>query len=97
MNLDIFGWFTKDKVKVLEGIAKTIGKLFLGRLFDSAWAAIQDGVWRAEQTGKSGDEKFDMVINEASTVLKDKGTYRWVLSLLIEVAVGVLKASKGLI
>ena len=97
MGFNIFGWFTKDKVKLLENMAKTIGKLFLGSLATAAWETSKDAVWRAEQSGLSGEEKFEMAYTELRGIVSSKTTGKWVLSLLLEIAVGVMKAQKGLI
>jgi len=97
MGFDIFGWFTRDRVKVLEGMAKTIARLFLGRLAESAWEVTKDSVWRAEQSGLPGDEKFELAYKEIKATLMSPSVGRWILSCLIELAVGVMRASKGLI
>lgn len=90
-------FFTKDKVKILTGIATTIGKLFLGKLADNAWTATQNAVWKAEQLGGTGDEKFERAYEELRGIVTSASTGKWVFSLLIELSVGVMRASKGLI
>jgi len=91
----IFDFISKDKVKVLTAMAKTIGKLFLGKLADNAWTACLNATWKAEQIGGSGEDKFDYAMKDLVETLKSPTTGKWVLSVLIEIAVGVMKASKG--
>ena len=90
-------FFTRDKVKLLENMAKTIAKLFLGRLAESAWEVTKDSVWRAEQSGLPGDEKFELAYKEIKATLMSPTIGKWVISLLIELSVGVMRSQKGLI
>ena len=95
MGFNPFAWFTKDRLTVLEGIGKTIAKLFLGRLADNAWTQAKTSVWKAEQTGLPGDEKFEYALKDMLEVIKSPATAKWVWSVLLEIAVGVLRVQKG--
>lgn len=95
MSWNPFNWFTRDRVKVLESIAKTALKLFLGKTAEYAWTAIENGVWRAERSGLSGSAKFEQVYNEVKTTVSDPKLYTWLARMAIEIAVGIMKARAG--
>ena len=88
-------FFSRDKVKVLTNIALTVLKLFGVKQAENAWTAIENGVYRAEKSGKTGPEKLQQVYNETLEVVRDPKLYSFLLRSLIELAVGVMKQRAG--
>lgn len=83
--------WSKDTVKIVSTLSIEIGRIFLGKATEGIWNRINSGVIRAESTGKSGWEKFDLVYDEVKAEVKNPKLYSWLLTILINAAVGILR------
>lgn len=91
INMGIWSWFQQTKKDALLKFAIGVGKLFLGSLANALWTSIQKEVRLAEETGKTGPEKFELVYKNVTEYYKNQNIATWLVRLLIEACVGYMK------
>ena len=82
-------FFKRDTVKAFLKIGLRLLKLFLGGVAESLQAIAQDEVSRAEQSGKSGKEKYEAAFKAVKARFPE--LRESAINLAIEIAVNALQ------
>lgn len=84
-------FFRKDSVKAVLEIGKSLLKIFIGKSADYLQEVAREEVFRAEQTGKTGLEKYEIAYKNIKSRLPQ--IKESVINLAIEIAVNWLSAT----
>lgn len=88
----IVAFFRKDSVKAILEIGKKLLSIFVQKAAGELERTASEEVWKAEQTGKTGTEKYEMAykgIKARFPELKES-----IINLALEIACNWLTASK---
>lgn len=87
--------FTKDKLKLVAGLVKKAGQIFLGKLADALWDSAKRNVAVAQAAGGEGSEKFERAYKGIVKDVGDlEGAARFWAKIFIECLVMILKEDK---
>ena len=84
-------WFRRDATKRLIGLCLGILKMFIGRFAGELWGIAREEVIKAEAASEDGWKKWTLAYEGIVRRLGDRDIPEWLISIAIEVAVGVMK------